>query len=234
MRGEGEMMKRLLLATAVFSTMAITGAFTGTASAQGLFDLNQPDVGKQAGTLMIRVRAIGVIPLDASSSVSVIGGQVSTTAQAAPEIDFSYFFTDNIAVELIAATTQHTLSANGTALGHVNVGTTWVLPPTLTVQYHFFPDQKFSPYVGAGLNASFFYATKAAGGTVTGLSVNDSWGPAIQAGVDYNFSGHWFANVDVKQIFLNTAAHISAGATRIKAKDALDPLVIGAGIGYRF
>ncbi len=102
------------------------------------------------------------------------------------------------------------------------------------MQYHFLPHEQLSPYVGVGLNASFFYSTHAAGPTITGLSVNNSWGPAIQAGVDYNFSGHWFANLDVKQIFLNTAAHVSAGAVHIKAKDALDPLVVGAGIGYRF
>ena len=223
-------MKRLLLASAMLSAMA----FAGPAWAQSPFDFSQPPVGKQAGTVMIRLRAIGVIPLDASSSVSVIGGHVSTTAQAAPEIDASYFFTDNVAVELIAATTRHSLSATGTALGKVPVGSTWVLPPTLTLQYHFMPSQRISPYVGVGINASFFYGTKAAGPTVTGLSVNDSWGPAIQVGVDYNFSGHWFANVDVKQIFLNTAAHVSAGAVHIKAKDSLDPLVIGAGIGFRF
>jgi outer membrane protein len=142
--------------------------------------------------------------------------------------------TNNIAVELIAATTQHSLSASGTAVGKVDVGSTWVLPPTLTVQYHFMPASRISPYVGAGVNASFFYGTGPAGPTVRSMSVNNSWGPAIQAGVDYNFSGHWFANFDVKQIFLNTAAHISTGATHIKAKVSLDPLVIGAGLGYRF
>ena len=183
---------------------------------------------------MIRVRAIGVIPLDSDSSISLIGGRVNTTASPAPEIDFSYFFTGNIAAELIVATTKHTMTATGTAAGTVNVGTTWVLPPTLTLQYHFMPKERFSPYVGAGLNASFFYNPNAAGGTVTRLSVNDSWGPAVQAGFDYNFSGHWFANFDVKQIFLNTAAHVGTGAVNIKAKDALNPLVIGAGIGYRF
>ncbi len=80
-------MKRLLLASAMLGAMA----FAGTASAQSPLDLSQPPVGKQAGTIMIRVRAIGVIPLDGDSSVSLIGGHVSTTAQAAPEIDGSYF-----------------------------------------------------------------------------------------------------------------------------------------------
>ena len=223
-------MRRSPVASALLGAMALAG----TASAQSPLDMSQPPVGKQAGTLMIRLRAIGVIPLDADSSISTIGGHVSTTSQAAPEVDISYFFTGNLAVELIAATTKHTMRATGTAAGNVDVGSTWVLPPTLTVQYHFMPHERLSPYAGVGLNASFFYSTKAAGGTVTSLSVNDSWGPAIQAGFDYNFSGHWFANMDVKQIFLNTAAHVSAGAVKLKAKDALDPLVIGAGIGYRF
>jgi len=218
-----------LLATSMLGAMA----FTGTAGAQSAFDLNAAPVGKQAGTVMIRLRAIGLIPLDSSSSVSTIGGHISTTAQPAPEVDLSYFITDNIAVELIAATTKHTMTATGTALGNVTVGSTWVLPPTLTVQYHFMPEQRFSPYVGAGVNVSFFYATKASS-PITGLTVTDSWGPAVQAGFDYNFAGHWFFNVDVKQIFLNTAAHVSAGAVHLKAKDSLNPLVVGMGIGYRF
>jgi len=78
------------------------------ASAQSAFDFSAPPVGKEAGTLMVRLRAIGVIPLDSSSSISVIGGHVNATAQAAPEVDFSYFITDNVALELIAATTTTT------------------------------------------------------------------------------------------------------------------------------
>jgi outer membrane protein len=56
----------------------------------------------------------------------------------------------------------------------------------------------------------------------------------LQAGIDYNFSGHCFANFDVKQIFLNTDAHVDALGTTVKARTSLDPLVIGMGIGYRF
>src|SRR3954470_20447139 len=111
-------MKRFLLASAMLSAIA----FAGTAVAQSPFDFSQPGVGKKAGTIMVRLRAVGVIPLDSDSSVSLIGGHVSTTAQPAPEIDLSYFFTDNIAVELIAATTRHTMSAKGTVLGTVGVG----------------------------------------------------------------------------------------------------------------
>ncbi|HVC63576.1 MAG TPA: OmpW family outer membrane protein [Acetobacteraceae bacterium] len=201
----------------------------GTAQAQ---TAPEAPVGLAAGTFMVRLRAIGVIPEDNSSSISLIGGSVHASAQAAPEVDVSYFLTDHIAFELIAASTEHTITATNTALGKVDVGSTWILPPTLTVQYHFMPHSRFSPYLGAGLNVSFFYASHAAGGTVTKLGLDNAVGPALQAGFDYNVSGHWFANFDVKQIFLSTTAHLNGGV--ILAKTALDPLVIGAGIGYRF
>jgi len=190
-------------------------------------------VGKAAGTFMIRGRMIGVIPEDNSSSTT-IGGHVNTTAQPAPEVDLSYFFTDNIAAELIAASTRHNIAATGTAVGYVDVGSAWVLPPTLTLQYHFMPHERFSPYVGAGLNVSFFYDTTPAGPTVTKFSMDNNVGAALQIGFDYNITGHWFANFDVKQIFLNTTAHINTVLGSVTAKTSLDPLVIGAGIGYRF
>jgi len=220
--------KHALFASCLLSAIACSSA----GFAQNIFNLDAPPVGKEAGTLMVRMRAIGVIPLTSSSSISVIGGRVNATAQAAPELDFSYFLTDNIAFELIAATTRHNVSASGTVLGHVDVGSVWALPPTLTVQYHFFPHERFSPYVGAGINATFFYGARPAGPTVTQLSFSHNVGAAIQAGFDYNVGGHWFANFDVKQIFLNTTATINRGV--IKASTALNPLVIGAGIGYRF
>jgi outer membrane protein len=87
---------------------------------------------------MIRLRAIGVMPLDSSSSISGIGGSVSATNQAAPEVDFSYFLTDHIAFELIAASTRHSITADNTALGNVDVGKTWILPHDLdrAVSFH--------------------------------------------------------------------------------------------------
>jgi outer membrane protein len=223
-------MKHLLFATTVLSAVACGSA----ALAQAPWDLGQPLVGKQAGTFMIRARAIGVIPEVNSSSISVIGGKVSATAQAAPELDFSYFLTDNIAVELIAATTRHTLRAKDTAVGRFDVGSVWALPPTLTLQYHFMPHSAFSPYVGAGVNVTFWYGANPSNPPVTHFSVSNGIGAVVQAGFDYNFTGHWFANFDVKQIFLNTNAHVDALGTSVKARTALDPLVIGAGIGYRF
>ena len=217
-------MKKLLLATTLMAAMAGVPAAHAQAT--------DAPVGKAAGSFMVRGRVLGVIPLNSSSSISVIGGKVETSNSVVPEVDFSYFFTDNIALELIAATSKHNMYAVNSALGgRTKVGSTWVLPPTLLLQYHFMPKERFSPYVGVGLNVSFFYATSPAAG-INQLAMKNNVGFALQAGFDYNFSGNWFANFDVKQIFVNTTASVNGGV--VQAKTALTPLVIGAGIGYRF
>ena len=229
-------MKRFLLATCI--GLAIAGG--GAARAQNVSDAAPafpgagPPVGKQAGTFMVRLRAIGVIPETTGSRVQAIGGSVSATAQAGPELDLSYFFTDNIAVEAIAASTRHNISLQGTAVGNIDAGSAWVLPPTITAQYHFMPHDRFSPYVGAGVTIAWWYASHPATPTVTKFTVGNNLGAALQIGFDYNLTGHWFANFDVKQIFLQTNAKANTVLGGVEAHTGLNPIIIGAGIGYRF
>jgi len=218
-----------------YALAAVLASASGAAWAQPAAPAPATDeyfVPKQAGTILIRARAAAVIPENFTSSVSVIGGKVGVTATPAPEVDFSYFFTDNIAAELIAASTRHEASAHDSILGHVDVGSVYVLPPTLTVQYHFFPKDRFSPYLGAGATAAFFYDSQPAKPIVTKVGLDNAFGPAIQAGFDYALGGSWSLNADVKQIFIDTKARINQGT--IVAKTSLSPTVVGMGIGYRF
>ncbi len=178
-----------------------------------------------AGDFLVRVRGLGVFP-DESAKVTPIGGTVKVDDNYVPEVDFSYFFTDNVSAELIAATTKH--SATSTVAG--SLGSVWLLPPTLTLQYHFTPEKFISPYVGAGINYTLFYGIKNAPGLH--LHLPDAVGPAIQFGFDAKLREHWVFNVDVKKIWMQTDASINAGA--IKAKLNIDPWIVGTGIGYRF
>jgi hypothetical protein len=71
---------------------------------------------------MIRVRAIGVLP-DGNSSVSVNGGAsisgLKISDAVVPEIDITYFFTKNIAVEAICCLAPHSIKASGALAGIV-------------------------------------------------------------------------------------------------------------------
>jgi outer membrane protein len=193
----------------------------------------QQSSGKTAGDIMVRGRIIGVLP-DESSTVSAIGGDVDASNAWTGEADFSYFFTDNIAAELIAATTKHSMSVKGSSSGDVGLGNVWLLPPTLTLQYHFMPKSDFSPYLGAGVTYAVFYNEKVASG-LRSVNYDNAWGAAFQAGFDYRLTDRWYFNADVKKIFLNTDVTVTTNSgTVIHADTNLDPWVVGVGVGYKF
>ena len=186
--------------------------------------------GGVAGHYQIRLRGLGVIP-DASGVTYVggskIGGTLSATDSFEPELDATYFLTDHIGIEAIAAVTQH--SVHQSVAG--NVGSVWLLPPTVTVQYHFMPEAAFRPYVGAGINYTWFFSPKSA---LASPHYSDNVGFALQAGVDVPFGdGPYFLNFDVKKIFLKTT-FTSTSSGGIVAHAALDPWIVGTGVGIRF
>lgn len=172
---------------------------------------------------MLRVRGIGVIP-DEDGTGPLDGLDISDAV--VPELDISYFFTKNIAVELILATAPHDIElADGTEVGDI-----WLLPPTLTLQYHF-DMGAFKPYVGAGVNYTVFYNEDATA-PFTDLELDNSFGWALQAGFDYHLEGNWFFNVDVKKLWLETEATTEGVA--VSEDVDIDPWVIGVGFGYKF
>ena len=181
--------------------------------------------------LLIRGRAIAVVPQE-SASITGIGGDVELSNSYVPELDFSWFFNKNIAVEAIAAISPHDAKAKHTTLGSVDLGSVWLLPPTVLLQYHHPFDNGFKPYVGAGINYTFFLNEDAPGGTVTNIEYDNSVGWALQFGADYMLTDHWLLNVDVKKLFLSTKANINSGA--IHANIDIDPWIVGIGFGYRF
>lgn len=178
----------------------------------------------KAGDIVVRARALGVMP-DESSSMN-IADTVKLSNSYVPEFDASYFFTPNIAAELIAAVTPHSVSTKG----GVDAGNVWLLPPTLTLQYHFTQFNDVKPYIGAGVNYTHFFAANP--GALTDAKYDDSFGGALQAGADFPLGGNWYANVDVKKVYINTTAKFS-GST-VRADVDIDPWIIGAGVGYRF
>lgn len=184
------------------------------------------------GDLVVRVRGIYLFNMDDSGDLSSSpGAWLSVKDSGTAELDFSYFFTQNIAAELILATTKHDLDGDGSLSG-VKIGSTWVLPPTLTIQYHPFPCCCFQPYVGAGLNYTFFYSEDCDLAD-TDLSLYHSFGVAAQAGFDYLLGCGWLLNFDVKFIRLATRGRLT-GSTAGSIDVDIDPLIIGLGVGKVF
>lgn len=210
---------RLISLALLVSTTALTApyAYAGDQKAEG-------------EGWMVRGRVLHVVPDEGGTTT--IGGHPEIDNSIVPELDISYFFNKNVAVELILGTTPHDAELRGSALGDVDLGDVWLLPPTLVAQYHFDEQDGFKPYVGAGVNYTIFYNADAPGGTVTQIDYDDNFGFALQAGVDIHWKDNWYFNVDVKKVFLETDVSVNNGA--VTGTVDIDPWLFGVGVAYRY
>lgn len=194
-----------------------------------------PAVEEPLSPWMVRVRALWVKPENSGSVTDVYGSDLSYSDSVIPELDISYFFTKNIAAELILGTTYSTITGTGTLSSLNDIAKVWILPPTLTLQYHFTDFGPFKPYIGAGVNYTFFYSQSVKNSAFSSIDVNDAWGLALQAGFDWMFDKHWGINVDVKKIFLEPDFVLRDAAGGMLTGTAnLNPWLIGGGVTYRF
>ncbi len=175
---------------------------------------------KAEGPWMVRARAVHLN--SANGDTTPLG--LSINDKWIPEVDVSYFVTPNVAVELILTVPQkQTLSSRGTA-----IGTLKHLPPTLTAQYHFTNLNGFKPYLGAGVNYTRFSSVN----LPAGVDIDrDSFGLAVQAGVDIPLSKGVYLNLDLKKVYIRT--DVSAAGAKL-GTFKVDPVLFGVGVGWRF
>ena len=200
-----------------------------------------PSMAQEPGNWIVRGRVIHVTPNDRSGEVTTLAGSgVGVGDDTTAELDITYMLRPNWGLELILGTTQHDLTGKGTIANLGKIGKTALLPPTLTLQYHFTPKADVRPYAGIGVNYSKFYNEKSTNSLDTGLggptniNLDDSWGLAAQAGVDVGLKNDWFVNFDLKYIQIETKATLVTGSTTRTVDVDINPWVFGIGIGKRF
>ncbi|MFM9161900.1 MAG: OmpW/AlkL family protein [Methylocystis sp.] len=142
-----------------------------------------------------------------------------------PTLSLGYYFNKNWSVEAICCVSPHHVQGTGSINGG-SVIKTWVFPPTLTLVYHFTNFGAFQPYLGAGVNFTAYWGTRAGNQpfqiplsatvvpntvgayTATGATITPSWGVAAQAGMDYMINKEWGWNLDAKWILMEPNAHV--------------------------
>lgn len=182
----------------------------------------------EAGSFILRGGPIVVVP-DTSTNHNTFKFDVNSNAQLG--LTTTYMFTDNIGVELLAATPfSHKIT-----LGDTLVGKTKHLPPTIYAQYYFLnKDSAARPYVGAGLNYTTFFSEKAILNGVSNLKLKDSLGLALNAGVDIKVTDNLYLNAAVWYAKIKTKATFDFAGAKHEVKVKLDPTVFFLGVGYRF
>ncbi|MFG0721603.1 OmpW family protein [Pseudomonas sp. GLN_6] len=205
----------------------------------------------QAGDIIVRAGAITVDPQESSSDIwvgalgtDVAGTKATLDSDTQLGLNFAYMLTNNIGIELLAATPfSHDVGVKGMPGGFAGLngklGELKHLPPTLSVVYYpLDASSAFQPYVGAGINYTWFFDTKlsseAEGKGFSGLDMKDSWGLAAQVGMDYMLTDNIMLNAQVRYIDIDTTGTTNILGDKVKVDVDVDPFVYMVGLGYKF
>ncbi|MGV6826560.1 MAG: OmpW family outer membrane protein [bacterium] len=190
------------------------------------------------GDLVLRVGAATVNPTDDNAkNVGGTGLDLSVNDNTQLGINVTYMLTDDIGIGVLGATPfNHDISLNG---GVGKIAETDHLPPTVTVQYHFDNSSNLKPFVGAGFNYTVFFDEdlNSTGDTLgTGLSLDNSFGFAAEAGLDWHINDDWMVSAQVWWVDIDTEAKLknALGGPDLKFDVEIDPWVYMIGVGFRF
>lgn len=179
-------------------------------------------VAQQAGDWTLGVGIGNVKPK--SNTGLLAGAPSSIDASTRPILTAEYFVMDNVGIELLAAVPfRHTVTIAG-----VGTATTKHLPPTVSMNYHFTNDSAVTPFLGVGLNYTNFFGTRSALGNV---KIKDSWGLAVNAGVDFAISDNAAIRANLR--YINIRSDVTLGGANI-GKAKIDPWVAAVSYVHRF
>ncbi|AHL74189.1 membrane protein [Stutzerimonas stutzeri] len=205
----------------------------------------------QSGDVIVRAGAITVDPREESGdiyvgalSTSVPGTKATLDSDTQLGLNFAYMLTDKVGIELLAASPfSHDVGVAGMPGGFASLngklGELKHLPPTLSVVYYPLDSKSaFQPYVGAGINYTWFFddklSSEAEGKGFSGLDMKDSWGLAAQVGMDYMLTDNVMVNAQVRYIDIDTTGTTSFGGAKVKVDVDVDPMIYMVGLGYKF
>ena len=215
----------------------------------------------EAGDILVRAGVVTVTTSESTSGVVVdrssvpavpagtnLGGEATLNNNTQLGLNFAYMLTDKVAVELLAATPfEHDVAINGTGAVDGSLGKVKHLPPTLSAVYYPLESSSvFQPYVGVGVNYTWFFDEKvtsdakagknAASFPLTNLKVKNSWGWAAQVGADYMLTENIMLNGQIRYIDIDTEAtvDVAGGAAHAKVDVNIKPVVYMVGLGYKF
>lgn len=211
------------IVSGLIATALLTTGFTSSALAH------------QAGDIIVRAGVAAVTPNESSPVVADIA-EFSVSNNTQLGLNFGYMLTDNIGIELLAATPfSHDISLG--SLG--KIAETKHLPPTLVAQYYFGnANSKLRPYVGVGVNFTNFFdnefTQEAKDLGLSELSLSNSWGVAAQVGIDYQMNDNWLINASVWYAQISTDVTFNLGDAPQNVETDIDPWVYMVSVGYTF
>ena len=189
----------------------------------------------EAGDWVLRVGAAGVFVAGESEVIPALAPDAKAQAEDAFSLGFtgSYMITSSIGIGLLASWPfEHDIRATHDITEWGTVASIKQVSPTLTLQYHFDTTSRFNPYIGVGLNYTYFFDGETRGALKSlDLELDDSWGLAGEVGLDYDLGNNWLVSAQVWYVNLETIARLK-DVTRFDV--AFNPWVAMIGVGKTF
>jgi len=207
------------MSSRILISLAVAAALAAPVAAQADAYPGQPK-----GDWLFRVGFSQINPKHDNAHVSGLG-TIAVDSDISPTFNVTYMLTDHIGTELLAAWPfTHGVDLRPDAGGKVRIATVDVLPPTLSLQWHFNPNGTFRPYIGAGFNYTMFSGEETRG-PLSGnkISLEDSWGAAGDVGIDIGASENWFLNLDVR--YIDIGSDVNLDGVRLE-KVNIDPMAM--------
>lgn len=197
------------------------------AAAALLATVAAPALAQSKGDMTVGIGVHNVNPQGGNSTTTA--GQISVGDNTRPTLTFEYFVADKIGIEVLAAWPfEHDIKLAGAG----KIGKTKHLPPVLSIQYHFVNQSNVTPFVGLGVNYTTFFDDVGTGALAGArLDLDDSWGFAAHAGVDFKLSERGSLRLDARYIDIGTDVKVNGAKI---GKVDIDPFVFGAAYVYRF
>ena len=205
---------------------------------------------QEQGDWIMRMGAMGFSPdvgsslLNSNSAGLIPGSGIDLDSNTQFGLSLGYMLTDSWAVEaMTTAPFEHRLTVNGLeqyGLTTSNLGEAMQVPPTLSVLHYFnSPSSRLRPYLGLGLNYTHFYDDSLSLQSRTeigaeGLELDESFGVALRAGVDWKLRAGWYLNASIWRYQLETNASFNSNVGLISTDLTLDPWIYSITLGHDF
>ena len=162
------------------------------------------------------------------------GADADTDSATTAILSYERRVLPNIGVELVIGVPPriHAKATGSVAFLGDDVLSAKFIAPTLIVNYHFgSPGDRWRPYLGAGLNYTRFTSVRSS--LASDVKLGDSYGLALQAGLDYAIASNWglFASVDKIDV---KSKLVASGANVLTTTIDFRPWTYTVGAYYQF
>jgi len=153
-------------------------------------------------------------------------------------VGLNFFLSDRVSIEAKAAALESQLRVRivGTDfIATANLGHAQIFPVSAVLQWHLSEHGTIRPYLGAGVAHVILHdVNRSVGPSATGIHFKDPTGFVVDGGLEFNLSKRFGIYGDARYIPVETKSTASFTGTTSSVKMNVRPLIVSAGIAWRF